>query len=141
MFPFQQAHSKSDLLPFTYLPRSHVIGLCVMLSIMITVALRMACVDSLLPGSTEKPVDSPCVSIFNCLLLMTDLSMGFFVFVFVSFFFFCQDKITTGYHFMSQYLFFKKRRNPKEAISLKAILCNRNLQCNVECFQIPPRKC
>lgn len=78
-------------------------------------------VDSLLPDSTEKLVHKPLVSFFNCLLLMTDFSIVFYAprFGFVI----CQDKY---YKRISLHVLLKKR-NPAEAISLKAILYNRNL--------------
>lgn len=91
---------KSDLLPFTHLPRSHVVGL-----------LRHAAnydnshnknglsVDSLLPDSTEKSVDNPLVSLFNCLLLMTDFSIVFmFQALALSF---ARTNIVRRFHFMS----------------------------------------
>lgn len=77
-------------------------------------------VDSLLPGSTEKPADSPLVSLFNCWPLMIGFSIVFMFQVLALSF--ARTNIIRGFHFVSSF----KKKNPTEAISLRAILCNRN---------------
>lgn len=79
-------------------------------------------VDSLLPGSTEKLADSLLVSFFNCLLLMIGFSIVFMFQVLALSF--ARTNISKR---ISLHILVKKiKKTPPEAISLRAILCNRN---------------